>query len=325
MTTSVVVTGASGFLGEHVCASLRTHGYAVTAMARSGLSPLSALGCTPLAGDVMHADLAAAFAGHRAVLHLAGMVSRKADDATTMMRLHVDGTRRVLHAAKAAGVTRVIVASTSGTIAVSKSPQVFDETFPYATETVAGWPYYASKIYQETLAFDLGAKLGLEVVCVNPSLLLGPGDRRLSSTGDVRKLMNRQIPTLTSGGVNFVDARDAAAAVVTALVAGKAGQRYLLGGPNWTAAEFFGKTARMAGVTPPLVKLPDKLSRWGASALEFVSDRLAKTPTMDRVSVEMSQHYWWFDSSKAMRELAFAPRDPLVTLADTIAYLRTSI
>ena len=129
-----------------------------------------------------------------------------------MMRLHVDGTRRVLEAMAAAKVGRMVLASTSGTVAVSKDPQVFDESFDYATDVVAGWPYYASKIYQEKLAFRLGAELGIDVVAVNPSLLLGPGDRRLSSTGDVRRFLRRQIPTVPKGGINFVDARDAAAA-----------------------------------------------------------------------------------------------------------------
>ena len=77
---------------------------------------------------------------------------------------------------------------------MSKDEEILDETAPYAEEIVAGWPYYASKIYQERLAFEHGERLGIEVVAVNPSLLLGPGDRRLSSTGDVRKFLKRQIP-----------------------------------------------------------------------------------------------------------------------------------
>ena len=100
-----------------------------------------------------------------------------------MMRVHSDGTRRALEAAKAAGVRRVVLASTSGTIAVSKEPVVLDERAPYPTDVVGGWPYYLSKIYQEKLALDLGATLGLDIVIVNPSLLLGPGDERTSSTG----------------------------------------------------------------------------------------------------------------------------------------------
>ena len=123
-----------------------------------------------------------------------------------MMQIHVDGTRRLLHAAKAAGVRRVLLASTSGTIAISRDPEpVPDETWPYPVDLCGNWPYYLSKIYQEKLALDLAPKLGLELVVVNPSLLLGPGDRRGSSTTDVRKFLCGEIPVVPAGGVSFVD------------------------------------------------------------------------------------------------------------------------
>ena len=99
--------------------------------------------------------------------------------------------------------------------------------------------------------FEHGTRHGIEVVAVNPSLLLGPGDRRLSSTGDVRKFLRRQIPVVPDGGVSFVDARDAAAATANALERGRAGERYLLGGPNWTMKEFFARLGRVANVAPP--------------------------------------------------------------------------
>ena len=80
------------------------------------------------------------------------------------MRTHVDGTRRLLEAAARVGVKRVVVASSSGTIAVSASERIHDERSGYSTEVAAGWPYYASKIYQEKLALQLGKELGIEVV-----------------------------------------------------------------------------------------------------------------------------------------------------------------
>jgi dihydroflavonol-4-reductase len=157
----------------------------------------------------------------------------------------------------------MILASTSGTIAVSEDEAILDEREGPQESIAAKWPYYASKIYQERLAFDLGAKLGLDVISLNPSLLLGPGDRRLSSTGDVLKFLRRQIPSVPKGGVNFVDARDAAIAFANALTAGTPGERYLLGGPNWTTEEFFGRLARVSKVRGPWLKLPGKLQTLG--------------------------------------------------------------
>jgi dihydroflavonol-4-reductase len=322
----VVVTGATGFLGEHLCRVLVEQGHAVRGLARSRSAILADLGVEHVRGDVLDGpELDRALAGAVAVFHLAGAVSRDPEDAQRMMRLHVDGTRRVLERMAAAGARRMILASTSGTIGVSKQEEILDETAPYAERLVAGWPYYASKIFQERLAFEHGARLGIEVVAVNPSLLLGPGDRRLSSTGDVRKFMKRQIPVLPEGGVSFVDARDVARATAAALDRGRAGERYLMGAVNWTMKEFFARLGRVANVAPPRLRLPAKLNRWGASLVEELYRHRGKEPPVDRISVEMAEHFWWIDSAKAERELGFAARDPQLTLVDTVAYLRQGV
>lgn len=325
--TRVLVTGGTGFLGEHLVRELVARGgIDVRVLARSHSPILADMPIELIRGDVLEGDeLATALDGCQAVFHLAGLVSRDREDSQRMMRIHVDGTRRVLEQAAAAGVKRVIVASTSGTVAVSAEEEILDERAGYATEVVAGWPYYASKIYQEKLAFSLGAELGLEIVCVNPSLLLGPGDRRLSSTGDVLKFLRRQIPIVPEGGINFVDVRDAAVATANALDKGTPGERYLMGGPNWTFAEFFGRLERVSKVTRPHLKLPGKLNRWGAAAVEHLYRARGKEPPVDRISVEMSEHFWYCDSSKAERDLGFESRDPGLTLLDTVRYLQQDV
>lgn len=331
--TRVLVSGGTGFLGEHVVTELCERGtYEVRVFARSRSPVLEALAnhgagaVDMIRGDILAGgELDSAMEGCEAVFHLAGLVSRDPDDSQRMMRVHVDGTRRVMDAAHRAGVKRVVVASTSGTVAVSDEPEVLDESAGYATEIVAGWPYYAAKIFQEKLAFKLGAELGMEVVCVNPSLLLGPGDRRLSSTSDVLRLLRGQVPVVPEGGVNFVDVRDAATATVAALERGRAGERYLFGGPNWTVEEFFARVARAAQVRRPRFKLPARLERAAAGLIEHVYRSRGKEPPIDRISVEMSQHYWYVDSGKAERELGFSSRDPGLTLVDTIRYLRQSV
>lgn len=324
--TAVLVTGATGFLGEHLCGVLVEQGHAVRGLARSRSHVLADLGVEHVRGDVTTGpELDRGLAGVAAVFHLAGAVSRDPSDAQRMMRLHVDGTRRVLERMAAAGVKRMILASTSGTIGVSKDEAILDETAPYAEQIVAGWPYYASKIYQERLAFEHGARLGIEVVSINPSLLLGPGDRRLSSTGDVRKFLKKQIPIVPPGGMSFVDARDAALATAAALERGRAGERYLLGGPNWTFKEFFQRLGRIAHVGPPRLALPSSWNRFGASLVEELYRWRDREPPVDRISVEMAEHYWWIDSSKAAAELGFEARDPQLTLVDTVAYLRRGV
>jgi dihydroflavonol-4-reductase len=327
MRTVTLVTGGTGFLGAHVVRQLAERGERVRVLSRGPSAELAALGVELVQGDVVRdlesgTSLERAIEGAATIYHLAGFVSRNPDDGQRMMRIHVDGTRRVLEAAAKAGVRRVVLASTSGTIAVSREPVALDERAPYPTEIVSNWPYYLSKIYQEKLALDLAATLKLELVVVNPSLLLGPGDTRDSSTGDVKKFLRKEIPVVPKGGICFVDARDAAAATVQAMERGRAGERYLLGGPNWTVEEYFGRLQRISKVTGPKLKLPSKLQLSAASILEHAFRALDKSPPVERISVEMAQVYWWCDSKKAERELGFEPRDPGETLAETVKDVR---
>ena len=107
----------------------------------------------------------------------------------------------------------IVLASTSGTIAVTEDGEIVpDESYPPPLDIVSRWPYYASKLYQEMAALERFNGKGLRLVIMNPSLLLGPGDERLSSTKVVLDFMARKISAVPTGGLSFVDARDAAKA-----------------------------------------------------------------------------------------------------------------
>jgi nucleoside-diphosphate-sugar epimerase len=214
------------------------------------------------------------------------------------------------------------MASTSGTIAVTEDGEATpDETWPTPLPNIARWPYYASKVYQETVARQECAG-GPELVILNPSLLLGPGDERLSSTEDVLKFLAREIPAVPPGGLNFVDVRDVAPAFVEAMARGLAGERYLIGGPNWDFAKFFARLERLTKVAAPRLHPPGAVIEWGTRAVDSLYRHWGKAPPVDRVSVEMSCYFWYLDASKAERELGFRSRDPGDTLYETVAFLR---
>src|SRR5439155_17329669 len=95
-------------------------------------------------GDVRDADaVKRALRGREALYHLAGLVSRDPKDSRKMYELHVDGTRNLLNAA--AGLQRIVLASSSGTIGVSRTRRVATEEDDYPIETGGRWPYYLSK------------------------------------------------------------------------------------------------------------------------------------------------------------------------------------
>jgi len=322
----IFVTGATGFLGRHLVDQLLEGGHEVIALIRRDPSPPLPDGVTLRRGDVTdEASVQDAAAGCELAFHCAGLVSRDEADAEAMYRVHVDGTKATLDALKKAGVRRVVVASTSGTVAISDDPdEVRSEDDGAPLGILSRWPYYRSKLFAEQAALERNGD-GFEVVAVLPSLLLGPGDVHGSSTEDVRKLIERKIPFTPAGGMAFVDARDAARAMVLAMDKGQPGRRYLVNAANMTLRVFFGRLERITGVkAPPLSmpRTPPRLAGIGAELIGKLADRLNVPSPLDRISAEMAQYYWYCDASRAERELGWEPRDAGETLLDTVEDLR---
>jgi dihydroflavonol-4-reductase len=323
----ILVTGATGFLGTHLVERLAKAGHQVRALARTAKPADSGLG-SRVSGliEYVRADLKdraavrAALEGVEAIYHLAGLVSFKPEDGRKMYELHVDATRELLKDVHALGTKpRFILASTSGTIAVSKTERVGTEEDPYPIEVVGRWPYYLSKIYEEKLCLETCKRHGIPLVVLNPSLLLGPGDERLSSTWTVMKFLQRDIPAMPGGGISFADVRDVADAAVVALTKGDLYGRHLMG-VNLTMDEFFDRLERLTGVAAPRMKLPRDVNIIGSYVLERFNKARGAEVKLDPHEVEIGEHWFWLDSSKASMELAWKARDVYETLSDTVQY-----
>ena len=320
----ILVTGGTGFLGTHIVRQLLDSDAAnLRVIASSVPSWMTDAGVEPHEGSVTNRDdVSNAVRDVSVIFHLAGKVSRDNNDAASMNKVHVEGTRILCEAAKEAGVQTMVLASSSGTIAVSKDDEILDETYPQPVDIISQWAYYASKYFQERTALENFHGDGRKLVILNPTLLLGPDDERLSSTKVVLDFLARKVPYCPSGGISIVDARDAATAFINAVDKGEHQEKYLLGSANFTFAEFFGRLDRLSGVSAPMIKVPKKLAVGGSSFIESVFKNWGKTSPVASKEVEQAEHFWYFDSSKAKEVLGFAPRDPQETLNDTINYLR---
>jgi dihydroflavonol-4-reductase len=320
----ILITGGTGFLGTHIVRQMLDAGAKnLRVMASRVPAWMTDSGVEPIEGSVTNRDdLERACANVSAIFHLAGKVSRDNSDAAAMNKIHLEGTRLLCEAAKEAGVSTMLLASSSGTIAVSETEEMFDETFPPPVDVLTRWAYYASKYYQERAALENFDGDGRRLVILNPSLLLGPGDDRLSSTKPVLDFLAGKIPYSPGGGLNFVDARDAASAFITALDKGRHQEKYLLGAANMTFNEFFGRLERLSGVAAPKFRVPKALAMTGSTIVNSLFKNWNKASPIQPNEVEQAECFWYFDSSKAVEQLGFSPRDPQETLQDTISYLK---
>lgn len=321
------MTGGTGFLGAHLVRQLVADGVKpLRVLSTRTPAWLTELEVEAMEGSITNPeDVARAVEGVTEVYHLAGRVSREDEDARQMYKLHVDGTRLLCEAARESGVRSIVMASTSGTIAVTPDGEGLpNEEWPTPLDIISRWPYYASKFYQERVALEHFQGKGLRLVILNPSLLLGPGDERLSSTKVVLDFLARKINATPGGGLSFVDARDVAAALRAAMSDGKGGERYLLGAANWTFEKLFARMERLTKTPAPRLSLPTRLAVTGSQAISALYRHWKMAPPVEAPSVEMAEYFWYLDSTKATEELGFNPRDPQETLLDTVTYVRAN-
>ena len=259
----------------------------------------------PAVGDLGDADsLVRAAEGVEAVVHCAGVVSDSLP-ADEIRRVNVDGTRRVLDAARTAGARRVVHLSSLAVLG-ARHHRGTDETAPYAPSDAYG----AAKIESERVALAAG---GTETVALRPGFVYGPGDNQFfprlldalaagtfAYVGDGSKLLN------------VVDVDDVAAAALLALDApAAAGQAYnLTDGTETSLRDFVEAVADAAGYPRPTRSIPVPVAFAAAYALEGIARvrRSRDAPRLNRGRLKFLHYEQHFSIEKARRELGWEPR-----------------
>ena len=313
--TKSLITGGSGFIGSHVVRALAKRGDELRLLARknSDLDHLAHLEFERRTGDVTdRAALRRSMKGVDRVFHCAGVTSMKPGARARVFEVNVGGTRNVCEEALRAGVERVVVTSSVGAIGPAKPGTTADEDQPFLVGGL-GVTYINSKHEAEAEAWRIAAH-GLDVVAVNPSFVLGPDDPKGTSNRLISRFLLRRLPAYVEGGLNIVDVRDVAAGHVLADEKGTAGERYILGGRNFTMTRLFADLSRLSGVEPPAVRVPGPLAvLWVEGATRA---GLPLPVTADELRAV--QQWWVYKTKKAQRELGFKARPHEETLEDAV-------
>jgi dihydroflavonol-4-reductase len=311
-----LVTGAAGFIGAHVAGALAAAGAHVRAFDRQPLVAATA-GVEPVAGDVLdRAAVERAMEGCDAVFHLAAVYSFARADTRAMGAVNVEGTRLLLDAAARGAVRRRLVHTSScGTCGPVAGRPATEDDEPPATELSV--PYKRTKLEGERLALR-AAREGLDVVVVNPTTPIGPGDRRPTPTGkmiaDVAR--GRARAYLAGGALNVVAVEDVADGHLRAHERGRSGERYLLGGENLPMRDVFAAVASAAGRRPPAVAIPWPVAHLAAHVARAALGMIGREPSLLVLDeVHLARHPMTFDDAKARRELGHRSRPAADALA----------
>jgi dihydroflavonol-4-reductase len=308
----VLVTGATGFIGSHVARLAAQRGHEVTLAAERG-SPDQAIADLDLRRvtcDVRdRRSVRRALRGIERVFHCAGVTSVRPEDDQRLFDVNVGGTKIVMEECLRAEVERVVYTSSAVVVGPARQGKTADENQLF-TAGALGVPYVNSVHEAEVEAMRLAAR-GLPLVCVNPAVCFGAGDYLLSSTRLVRSFLLGRIPAYTDGAVSVVDVRDVAEGHLLADRRGQPGERYILGGRNFTFDRLFADLGRLSGIDPPL-RLPPRAARLLAAA--------GRPWPLTALEVRAASQWWTYRSTKAKRELRWSARPHEETLEATVAW-----
>ena len=315
--STVLVTGATGFIGAHVTRLLVERGddVRVAVRASSRRDALAGLDVREVTADVTdRRAMRRALRGVDRVFHVAGTTNLRLPEED-LFRLNALGTRVALEAALAEGVERVVHVSSVAAIGPAPPGGTADERQVRAAPL--GIPYADSKLAGEIEALRVAAR-GLDVVIACPAHVLGRGDARRSSTDIVRRFLLGRIPAYVDGAINVVDVRDVAAGLLLCDERGASGERYILGNRNYTWQRFFAELTRLSGVEPPALRLPLPLAIAAAEAAQRLPGPTPLTPS----EVRAAGHWWTYKSNRARRELGWTTVPHEETVEATVAWYR---
>lgn len=316
---TVLVTGATGFVGSAIARRLCRDGVPVRAIARPGSDRrnLDGLELEVAEGDLNDAGtLRRAVAGCTAVYHAAADYRLWVRDPQAMYRTNVDGTVAMMQAAAEAGVGRIVYTSSVATLGIPKDGGPGDEETPVTLDDMVG-PYKRSKFLAEEAVRRLVREQGVPAVVVNPSAPVGPHDIKPTPTGRlIADAAAGRIPAFVDTGLNIVHVDDVAEGHVLAHDRGRLGERYVLGCRDMTLREILTTVARAVGRPPPRVRLPHCV----ALPIAYVSEGWARVaggePRATVDGVRLARKHMFFSSAKAERELDYRPRPAEQALSD---------
>jgi dihydroflavonol-4-reductase len=317
------VLGATGLIGGHIAKKALEVGWRVHGLRRdpTAVGHLENEAVNWISGDLDdYPSLVNAMSGKDYVFHAAASYPGTGDpnQVQEIVQYSSEQMKRLIRAMRETRIKRLIYTSSLTTIGRPAPDQdrLADESDHYLLGTLPDNSYYESKAVMENLALEASG-VGYDIVILNPTLVFGPGDVHLS-TGEILLLIaGGKAFAVPPGEINIVDVRDAAEAHINAARIGRTGQRYILGGNNYTISEAARIITEIAGVKPPRLELPS----WLIDLYIKLGDALPFIPH-PHAHVRAYQYWQGYNTAKARKELDLKSRFLEETVRDSLAWFR---
>lgn len=319
----VLITGATGFIGNHVTRLCLEQGDEVRVMVMPGedRSPLNGMDVEFVEGNLLDPDsLLKCVEGVEGLYHLAAVYAVWTKDPTLQYRVNVEGANHMLRAAMAAGVKKVVYTSSIAAIGIPKPGELANEDTMFN-----GWEYgndyVLSKFMSHQMVKGLVAE-GLQATMVCPGFPFGPGDRMPTPTGKlIIAILKGEMKNYFEGGMCAVDVRDVAAGHLLAMEKGRIGEAYLLANKegNMSQKDLARLVGKVAGVPDVATKeVAPWIMKTAARVMEIWAN-ISGNPPMTTYKTSMyAMQEIYVDPSKAINELGM-PQTPIETAVEDAA------
>ncbi|AII61566.1 SDR family oxidoreductase [Dehalococcoides mccartyi] len=321
----VLVSGASGRIGNVLVRELLKSGYGVRALVKPGDTALSIQGLDieRVEGDVtVYPSVLDGLKGCEAVFYLAGIVSIIPGREKELYETNIKGAANMADACLECGITRLLYTSSIHALSEPPPGTAFTEEEGYHPSDFP--PGYNRSMAQGALEVLKRFSAGLSGVIVCPSGVIGPYDYDPSEMGRVVVDYARgKMSAYVDGGYDFVDVRDVAIGMISAFEKGQDGQSYILSGQYVSIKSLFEILGRLSGLTPPRLRVPYILAKLGAY-ISYPYYRLTHSaPLFTAYSLDVLRSNSNISSAKARCELGFSPRLAEESLADAYLWFKS--
>ncbi len=320
-----LVTGASGLIGSHLARSLKKQGHAVKALVRktSNLAALDGWDIKIAYGDMLDEEsLVKAAQGCDVIFHVAAIFRYSQYAKEILFTTAEKGTVNIINAAKANGISKVIMTSSSVVLGSTTIPTTLDETAIISEESPSD--YAGSKIAQEKAGFKRAKELGIKLIAACPAICVGPDDYGLTeSNAIIVNYLNDPFRATWPGGCNIVSVYDVAYAHILLAEKGVPGERYVVGSENLEWRQIHGRISELCGIKGPLITATHAASYLAAAYYEFLARLGGRRPMVSRSQAKMVGRYYWYRSDK-LRALGYRPRSAQTALVDAVSWIVSS-